>query len=369
MTGFVALGLFDAALGVAWPSMRDTFDRRLGELGVLLATYCLGYFLASVTGGAVIGRIGTGRSLIGVATIALTGLAVFVTAPSWPVLLFGSIIVGASGGLVDVTLNAEVAQHHGVRALGFMHAAWGLGSVIGPALATAAVATERSWRIAYVPVLCVQAGLLVVYVLWRDRWAASAPVEAADDGGEVDAPMDRVALVLALGLFLVYVGCEAGVGAWSFTLLRDGRGMSDGVAGAWVSAYWASLTAGRVLLGVGGDRWPEATILRGAMVLGVVAGAVLALDPFDAGVVALVPLGLAFSVVFPALVALTPARLGPSRTARVLGYQLGASSLGGVLLPGAMGIGAEVWGVDALAPMVLTLTVALAVLHVAAARR
>jgi fucose permease len=369
MTGFVALGLFDGALGVAWPSMRGTFDRRLGELGVLLATYCFGYFVASVTGGGVIGRIGTGRSLIGVATIALAGLAVFVTAPTWPVLLVGSIIVGASGGLVDVTLNAEVAQHHGVRALGFMHAAWGLGSVIGPALATAAVATDRSWRIAYVPVLCVQAGLLVFYVLWRERWAASVPVAAADDDGELDAPMDRVALVLALGLFLVYVGCEAGVGAWSFTLLRDGRGMSDGVAGAWVSAYWASLTAGRVLLGIVGGRWPEARILHGAMALGVVAGAVLALDPFDAGVVALVPLGLAFSVVFPALVALTPARLGPSRTARVLGYQLGASSLGGVLLPGAMGIGAEVWGVDALAPMVLTLTVALAVLHVAAARR
>ena len=153
MTGFVALGLFDGALGVAWPSMRGTFDRQLGELGVLLATYCFGYFVASVTGGGVIGRVGTGRSLIGVATMALTGLAVFVTAPSWPVLLLGSIVVGASGGLVDVTLNAEVAQHHGVRALGFMHAAWGLGSVVGPALATAAVATDRSWRIAYVPVL------------------------------------------------------------------------------------------------------------------------------------------------------------------------------------------------------------------------
>ena len=368
MTGFVALGLFDGALGVAWPSMRDTFDRQLGELGLLLATYCGGYFAASVAAGGLIGRVGTGKALIGVASLALVGLGVFVTAQTWWVLLGGSVVVGASGGLVDVTLNAEVARNHGMRALGFMHAAWGAGSVLGPALATAAVATDRSWRIAYVPVVCVQAALLVVYVLWRDRWASTA-VAGEDDAAVEPTHLDRAALAIALALFFLYVGAEAGVGAWSYTLLRDDRGLSEAVAGTWVAAYWASLTLGRLLLGVWGDRWSERRLLDGSMAVGIVGTLVLVADPGGLGHVALPSLGLAFSLGFPALVALTPSRLGIERVEQVLGYQLGASSLGGVVLPGAMGLAAERWGAGAIAPVVLVIVVTMAVLHVAAARR
>src|SRR3954471_5467588 len=251
MIALGAVGLFDGALGVAWPSMRVTFGQELAALGVVLLAYTGGYFATSLSGGWLLERVGTGAALIGVACAAIAGASLFATAPVWGVVLAGAILLGASGGAADLTLNHELAQHHGVRALGFLHAAWGLGAAIGPIVVTAFVAGGRTWRLAFVPVVLIQSALLCAYVVVRNDWA---PVPRHADHDDDVEPLDRVALGIALGLFLLYVGLEAAAGAWSFTLLTEGRGMADRTAGAWVSAYWLSITAGRLLLGFIGGR-------------------------------------------------------------------------------------------------------------------
>ena len=366
MIALGAVGLFDGALGVAWPSMRATFDQPLAALGLVLLAYTGGYFVTSASGGWLLERIGTGRALIGVASTAIVGAALFATAPAWPVVVFGAALLGASGGAADLTLNHELAQHHGVRALGFLHAAWGLGAAVGPIVVTGFVSGGRTWRYAFVPIVVIQVGLLAVYAILRRDWA---PVpHHADDLGDA-APLDRVALLLALGLFLLYVGVEAGVGHWGFTLLTSGRGMADRRAGAWMSSYWLSLTAGRLALGLGGHRRSPNTILTASVVGAVVSAAVLWLDPFELGYVALMPFGLSLAAVFPVLVAVTPERLGSHRAARAIGIQIAASSVGGVAIPSLMGIGAQTWSVDALAPMLALSAAALAVLHGVALRR
>lgn len=51
MLSLSAVGIFDGALGDAWPSMRVTFGQPLAALGVALAAYTSGYFLTSSAGG------------------------------------------------------------------------------------------------------------------------------------------------------------------------------------------------------------------------------------------------------------------------------------------------------------------------------
>jgi fucose permease len=366
MLALAAVGLFDGALGVAWPSMRATFDQPLAALGIVLAAYTGGYFVTSLAGGWVLERLGTGRATIAIALLALAGVALFAASPAWFVVLVGAALLGASGGAADLTFNHELAQHHGMRALGFLHAAWGLGSAIGPIAVTAMVTGGRTWRLAFVPIIVLQAALLLAYVLVRRDWQ---PIPRRDDHDVDVEPLDRVALLIAATLFLLYVGCEAGTGGWGFTLLTEGRGMSDGPAGAWMSAYWLSLTAGRLLLGIAGHRAGANTVLTGSVGVAVLSTLVLWADPFGAGVVALVPLGLALASVFPVLVAVTPERLGVHRAARAIGVQIAASAIGGVVIPGSFGIGAQVWGVDALAPMIAVSAMALAGLHLVALAR
>lgn len=366
MIALAAVGLFDGALGVLWPSMRHTFSQPLAALGIVLLAYTGGYFCTSLAGGWLLERVGTGRALLGVAAGAITGATAFAAAPVWPVALAGAALLGMSGGAADLTLNHELAQHHGVRALGFLHAAWGLGAAIGPVLVTSIVAGGRTWRFALVPIVVVQIALLVAYAVVRRDWEP-VPLRAVE--GEGSEALDVVALGLAVTLFAVYVGVEAGTGAWGFTLLTDGRHVAERTAGAWMASYWLALTGGRVALGFIGDRWAPDALLRASTMLAVVAAAWLWANPLGTGALALAPLGFALAPVFPVLVAVTPARLGVHRAARALGMQIAASSVGGVVIPSAMGVGAQALGTGALAPMVLVSAVALGGLHDAASRR
>src|SRR5262245_5942931 len=71
--GFVSLGLPEGLLGVAWPSIRESFGLGLDALGLLLATFAGGYFVSSAVSGRVLGRFGIGSVLS--ASCALTGLS------------------------------------------------------------------------------------------------------------------------------------------------------------------------------------------------------------------------------------------------------------------------------------------------------
>lgn len=367
VTAIAAVGIFDGATGVAWPSMRETFDQPLAALGLVLLAYTGGYAIASSAGGWLLERTGTGRAMVGVSVTGLAGIALFAIAPAWPVVLAGAAVLGISGGAADLTLNHELAQHHSVRAIAFLHAAWGLGATVSPIAISTIVAADRTWRLAFVPVVAIQAVLLVVFLRLRDDWGA-APRRERDTPDDA-APLDRVGLVVAVLSFLAYVGVEAAAGQWGFTLLTEGRDVPAQTAGAWMSGYWLSLTIGRVLLGLVGDRWAADRVLTASIGTALACTVILWADPGGAGLVALVPLGLSLAPIFPVLVAVTPARLGAHRAARVLGVQIAASALGGVAVPGALGLGAQRWGVASLAWMTVVVAIALSALQVVALGR
>ena len=48
---FISLGLPDGLLGVAWPSIRETFSLRLDALGILLVASTAGYITSSFLSG------------------------------------------------------------------------------------------------------------------------------------------------------------------------------------------------------------------------------------------------------------------------------------------------------------------------------
>ncbi|MGH9852668.1 MAG: MFS transporter, partial [Blastocatellia bacterium] len=51
---FVSLGLPDGLLGVAWPSIRASFDLPLDALGALLVMFTIGYLISSFSSGRLL---------------------------------------------------------------------------------------------------------------------------------------------------------------------------------------------------------------------------------------------------------------------------------------------------------------------------
>src|SRR5690606_29195589 len=64
-TSFLILGACDGQLGVAWPSMRNTFGLSLDAVGMLLIAGTVGFSLASILSGGLIARWGAGVFLLG----------------------------------------------------------------------------------------------------------------------------------------------------------------------------------------------------------------------------------------------------------------------------------------------------------------
>ena len=58
---FIALGMPDGLLGVAWPSIRAGFSIPLDALGMLLAAAVTGYMTSSFLSGTLISRMGVGN--------------------------------------------------------------------------------------------------------------------------------------------------------------------------------------------------------------------------------------------------------------------------------------------------------------------
>lgn len=354
---FVALGMVDGSLGVAWPSMSSVFDRSLSDLGFLLVSSGVGYLTASLFYGWIHGRLGTGNILWVGSALLIVGVASIAVTTAWPLLVLSPLLVGLGGGLVDTGMNAHAALAFSVRSMNLLHACFGVGATLGPVVITVSLTSTGAWRAGYAVLAVLQ--IVVGVAIWvkRGRWLADT---SEPEGLAPPHRRGRRSLLLIL-LFLLYTGVEFGAGQWAFTLLSEGRGLTTAVAGLWVSAYWGGLTVGRLGVGVVGHRWSATRTLNGGVAIALFGLAWLWTDPAGLGALGLPITGLGLAPIFPTLVTLTPQRIGRDRSTHSIGYQLAAATVGASAIPWLIGLVGERGGFQALAGSIFVVCLILAV--------
>jgi fucose permease len=366
LASFVALGLPDGMLGVAWPSIRTHFGQPLAGLGLLLVCGTCGYLAGSAASGFVADRLGTAAVLAGGFAASAAATLTYAAAPTWPALMAASALLGLGSSSIDAGGNAFVAVHHSVRTVNLLHACYGVGASVGPAALTALLASGMTWRVGYAGVCAVEVTLLAAVVLTWRSWLAGRPA-----AGSRREPAGRIPLALVgatLAMFFVYTAIEVGAGQWSYTFLVAGRASAAPAAGLAVSAYWASLTLGRFLAALAGGRLGPLRLLHLSVALTVGATLLYWWAPAaPLAFAALAGLGLGLAPFFPALVTLTPRRVGARAVARVVGFQLAAAGAGASLGPAAMGVVLQQAGIGLLGPCLAAGAVLLAGIHLATA--
>jgi fucose permease len=383
--GFVSLGLPDGLLGVAWPSIRQTFGLPIDALGALFVTTVGGYLAASLTSGWVVRRLGVGLLLALSAFATAMSLLTFALAPTWAAIIVVGVLAGLGGGAIDAGLNSYVALLHNPRLLSWLHACFGVGAATGPAIMLAVLEAGQPWRLGYAIVGTGQLLLGLCFLLTRRQWQTGedltpaegamnrAPTASPPVGARFIAPAEQrrwgVAVWLSVFLFLVYTGIETAAGQWAYTLFVEGRGIAAQAASIGVSVYWGSLALGRVLSGIIDDRVAPATLTRWSMA-GMLAGAALIwlnlADWLSFGGLAL--MGLSAAAVFPSLIGVTPARFGTDRAATIIGFQVGAAALGIAGLPALSGILAARLGLEIIPALLVVASAGMIVLHEAVVR-
>jgi len=95
---FIALGIPDGLLGVAWPSIRTGFNLPIDALGMLLPVSVAGYLTSSFSSGVLSSRYGIGKILA--VSCALTGVALigYTLVPAWWMMIALSFLAGLGAG-------------------------------------------------------------------------------------------------------------------------------------------------------------------------------------------------------------------------------------------------------------------------------
>jgi fucose permease len=372
---FIIIGMNAGLIGVAWPSIRDTCGVGDDAFGTLTLIAMLGSLAVSFYSGRGIERFGIGALLAVSCLVAAIGSLGTILAPSWWVLVAANLVSTLGVAALNPAINLHFAAHQSRGQMNWLHACFGLGATVSPALLAWILDAGYSWRWGYGIVIAAFAALALLLTMTLQRWPrpiAAGPREdsslshKARGKGTLALP----AMWLSIALFFVFTGMEATAGQWTYTLFTEGRGVPTAVAGKWVSVYWACMTIGRIFFGAVVDRVGAAILVPLCMV-GIVCGATLiwvGAAPW-LGLLGLSIVGLGLAPLFPVLTSTTPERLGSHHAANAVGYQITAVKLGLSAFPALAGALTERVDVHVIGPFLLAIAVATLALYSMVARK
>jgi fucose permease len=374
---FISLGLPDAVLGVAWPSLRGSFDLPQTFLGVLLAVTAAAYFVSGMLAGRLMQGLGIGTLLAGSTALVAVSVLGYSAAPVFALLLVAAPLVGFGSGAIDSALNSYAARNFSPKHMSWLHAAYAAGATTGPAIMTAVLSGGASWRVGYAVVGLTLAPLALAFVATRRLWetGSSAPPVVMDAPGSVgpvrldEPPVGTFSALrsgrvwLQIGIFFLYTGIEVAAGQWSYTILIEDRGLGSTAAGTWVAAYWGGLLAGRLVLGFVVERVGQVAMIRLATVGVLLFSVLFAIPGLKVGVAALPLLSFSLASIFPGLMAETPRRLGERIAPHAVGFQVSAATLGVAGVPTVAGLMSERFGMGSIGWVIAACALVLIVLH------
>ena len=346
---FVGLGMPDGLLGVAWPSIRSGFLIPLDAIGVFLTAVVVGYMTSSFLSGPVITRVGVGRVLA--ASCGMTGVALigYTFVPYWWMMVLLGVVAGLGAGAIDAGLNTYVAAHFSEGLMQWLHASWGVGITLGPIIMTIGLTNWNSWYVGYRIVGVFQLLLAACFVLTLALWnqeeksvAEEEPKKLTDYKTPMGETLRQPQVWLSIFLFFMYVGGEAALGTWIYTLLTESRGIDPTVAGFWAGSYWATFTIGRVVAGLFAKRAGVNLLVTGGLIGALLGAVLLVWNPSQAiNLLAVALIGFSIAPIFPAMMSGTSQRVGEHFAANTIGMQMAATGLGTALIPSLMGVFAQ----------------------------
>lgn len=334
---FISIGFPDAVLGVAWPSVRDTFGLSQAGLGYILFASGAGYCFSGLISGKIIDRLGVGCLLVVSTALVTIGLLGYSIAPVFPAFLAVAVLIGLGSGAIDSALNFYAAERFSEAVMNRLHAFFGIGALIGPLIMGGVLDRGASWRVGYVIVGSILLIMTVIFVISRRLWDYGGHESGAGSFAVVATPVREVlrspVVWLSVVIFFFCTGVEFSGGQWAFTVMRERFGQSEAIASLWAGLYWGALATGRLTLGMISARVGTARMIQISIAGNIAGGLLYTLGSYEVAVVGLMLMGFWMAPLFPLLMTMTPRRLGTATSVHAVGFQVSAAVFGGAVLP------------------------------------
>jgi fucose permease len=337
---FIAIGIAEGGLGVLLPSILEAFDLNPGTVTLLFLSQVSGYIIAAMASSVLASRIGLAQMLLLASGSLTLSLIVYAISPLWAIMVAAGTLLGLGIGLIDAGINTYFANdERNANLLGLLHAFYGIGALSGPAVATTLLSFGLEWRLVYVVIAGVVgitiAGMAGAVIL--NYKPLTKKVSAADTDAVANVRLAlKTPIVLMSGLMLlIYVGVEASVGNWAYSVQIMSRDTPEVLAGYSVSAYWLGLTFGRLGMQQAIARLGAIRTLDYSLILLLVSLSAWWLLPGQLWSLPLI--GLALGTIFPTTILLTPKRVAPALVPAAIGFLTSTASLGAATIPTAIG--------------------------------
>lgn len=338
---FISLGLPDALLGGAWPTMHNEFGVPVSYAGIISMIICMGTIASSLMSERMTKRFGTGK--VTAMSVALTAAALFGFSASNSFIMLCIIAVpyGLGAGGVDASINNYAAIHYASRHLSWLHCMWGIGASTGPYLLAAAM-TKGSWNLGYRWVAILQIILTAVLFLTLPLWKEEKSFGEISEKTKPLSIKEVFAIPGAkevMAAFFCYCALESTAGLWASSYLVLEHGVSEETAAALATLFYTGITVGRGISGFVTYKLSDKNMIRLGQII-IAAGILLIILPFGGktAMAGIVLVGLGCAPIYPCVIHSTPAHFGVDKSQAIVGVQMACAYIGSCFMPPLFGI-------------------------------
>lgn len=339
---FIGLGLPDSLLGAAWPMIYPQFGVPVSSMGLISMIISAGTILSSLNSSRLTRALGAGKvTLLSIVLTALALLGFGMSRSLWQ-LCFWAVPYGLGAGSVDAALNNYVALHYASRHMSWLHCMWGVGTIIGPSLMSAALTGGHGWSGGYLLTALVQGLIVAVLLLSLPLWGRPT----SGNGSETETAALSLREVLAIPgakevmlCFFGYCALESTAGLWAASYLTLARDIPAETAAGFAALFYLGITAGRAVSGWIAPRLGDDGMIRlGLWGIGLGLAALLLPGPAAVSLAGLVIIGLGCAPIYPSIIHSTPAHFGAHRSQAVIGVQMASAYVGSMAMPPLFGL-------------------------------
>ena len=374
---FISLGLPDALLGSAWPSMYGEMGVPVSFAGVISMIIALGTIISSLQSDRVTRKLGAGVvTAVSVAMTAATAAALFgfSISDSFFALCLWAVPYGLGAGSVDAELNNYVALHYTSRDMSWLHCMWGVGTIVGPNVMGYALTNGMTWNRGYFYISLLQivlsAALFLSLPIWKKMEKEKGIVKQPEGQEKREKALTLKEIIAIPGAkeimiaFFCYCAVEQTAMLWGSSYMVLHNGISAERAAAYASLFCIGITAGRFVSGFLTMRFSDRQMIRGGQTL-IITGIVVLVLPLGsmAAVAGLVMIGLGCAPVYPCIIHSTPACFGPERSQALIGVQMASAYVGTCLMPPLFGLIANHISASLLPVYLLVIAVLMTVMY------
>ena len=365
---FISLGLPDALLGSAWPTMYSEFGVPVSYAGVISMIIALGTILSSLMSDRLTHKLGTGWiTAISVAVTALALLGFSVSNSFWMLCLW-AIPYGLGAGSVDASLNNYVALHYSSRHMSWLHCMWGVGASAGPYIIGYALSGGQHWTAGYRIIGILQIILTAILVFSLPMWKGQKQANACET--DTAKPLGLREVIRITGAkevmitFFCYCALEQTSGLWASSYLAIYKGVPSETAAFFGSMFFIGITIGRAINGFLTMKFTDTQLIRlGQGIIGIGIVAMLLPMGKTVSLIGLILVGLGCAPIYPCVIHSTPAHFGEERSQALIGVQMASAYVGTCLMPPLFGLIANHINVALLPIYLLAILLAMIVMH------